>query len=109
MYIPNYRDFYQTSLTPIGPQDLSHLENLCHVDSPHWLIALEGKNVGKEREFFTWNIVVYQADKHGCFYGKEPHYISPSFQSFDEAFSTAKEYKQICMDDCFLTSKKLIS
>lgn len=109
MHFPNYRDFYQSKLIPIGPRDLSVLALPSEEDTPHWLIALEGRNTGKDREYFSWNIVIYKADENGYFNHKEPQFSSSNFHSFNDACKAVKQFTKVCMDDCLLSPKEQIS
>lgn len=105
MYCPNFMEFYQKDIIPIGPKDrralLKHRFTV-NADSSHWLIALDGRPSQSNHLFYTWTVVVYQANADGFFLlKKEPYYLSESFSSFDEACAAAEKIAQFCRMDRF--------
>lgn len=109
MHFPNYRDFYQRGLIPIGPKDQTALGNLSAPDISHWLVALEGKADHRDKEFWVWNIVIFQTNAAGYFHEKQPYFVSSSFDNFHKAYEAATEIKETCERDRLLSSTEKIS
>ncbi|MEH7493418.1 hypothetical protein [Neobacillus niacini] len=93
MKTPNYHDFYQKALIPIGFNDLLSLKEFesYEVDSPstHWLIAVEGEQLPQSKIYFLWKVSIYPADRDGDFNWKKPFYCSPTMESMDRAHELA--------------------
>lgn len=93
MKTPNYHDFYQKALIPIGSNDLLSLKEFdsYEVDSPstHWLIAVEGVQLPQSKIFFHWKVSIYPADCDADFNWKKPFYFSPIMESMDSAHELA--------------------
>ncbi|NHM29576.1 hypothetical protein [Neobacillus terrae] len=104
MYNPNYRDFYQTALIPIGLKDqLALLEAEItpsdQVRSTHWLIALEGEPAFEDTEYYHWKVSIYPADSEGSFSWKHPYFSSQLFDSFNNAAELARSYASFSIND----------
>ncbi|MDF0726283.1 hypothetical protein PY093_06085 [Cytobacillus sp. S13-E01] len=100
---PNYREFYQKPLIPIGESDIQvFLDNDGSSSSfTHWLIALEGSEIEKGKEKFHWKIIVFQTTSEGSFDYNSPHYVSLQIPCVHQAFEMAKEIESKCKSDCF--------
>jgi len=93
MKTPNYHDFYQKALIPIGVNDLVSLQESAayYPNSPstHWLIAVEGVQLPQSKIYYHWKVSIYPADSEGDFNWKKPYYCSPSMELMDHANSLA--------------------
>ena len=93
MKTPNYHDFYQMALVPIGLNDLTSLKQsnaFSHeAVTTHWLIAVEGVQLPQPKIYFHWKVTVYPADCSGEFNWKKPFYSSVNMEWIDEAISLA--------------------
>nr|WP_263328219.1 hypothetical protein [Neobacillus sp. Marseille-Q6967] len=93
MKTPNYHDFYQKALIPIGVNDLAVLKETSSYDrycpSTHWLIAVEGEQLPQPKIYFHWKVSIYPADVEGDFNWKKPFYCSPAMPSMDKAIDLA--------------------
>jgi hypothetical protein len=93
MKTPNYHDFYQKALLPIGINDLkAYHESDCdrpYTRSTHWLIAVEGVQLPQPKIYYHWKVSIYPADCDGDFNWKKPFYCSPSMESMDKAIELA--------------------
>ncbi|MFP7295929.1 hypothetical protein [Neobacillus niacini] len=92
MKTPNYHDFYQKALIPIGCNDLVALKEYesYDFDAPsHWLIAVEGEQLPLSRIYFHWKVSIYPSNVDGDFNWKKPFYCSPIMESMDHAHELA--------------------
>ncbi len=93
MKTPNYHDFYQKALIPIGVNDLVSLQEseAFYPNSPstHWLIAVEGVQLPQQKIYYHWKVSIYAADSEGDFNWKKPYYCSPNMELIDQANSFA--------------------
>ncbi|MEH7177375.1 hypothetical protein [Neobacillus vireti] len=93
MKTPNYHDFYQKALIPIGFNDLLALNEIksFEVGAPatHWLIAVEGVQLSQAKIYFQWKVSVYPSNCNGDFNWKKPFYCSPIMESMDSAHDIA--------------------
>ena len=93
MKTPNYHNFYQKALIPIGLNDLILLKesDSSYLDLPftHWLIAVEGEQLPQPKIYFKWKVSIYPADCDGDFNWKKPFYCSPIMLSMDSAHELA--------------------
>ena len=93
MKTPNYHDFYQKALIPIGLNDLIALKesNAYHSSLPssHWLIAVEGVQLPQPKIYYHWKVSIYPADFEGDFNWKKPFYCSPNMELMDNAIELA--------------------
>jgi hypothetical protein len=93
MKTPNYHDFYQKALIPIGFNDLLALKEFesYDLDSPstHWLIAVEGEQLPQPKIYFNWKVSIYPSKEDGDFNWKKPFYCSPIMESMDSAHELA--------------------
>jgi hypothetical protein len=93
MKTPNYHDFYQKALIPIGFNDLRALKEFesYEIDSnfTHWLIAVEGEQLPQPNIYFLWKVSIYPSNVEGDFNWKKPFYCSPIMQSMDSAHELA--------------------
>ena len=89
MKTPNYHDFYQKALIPIGYNDLIALkESDAYIpNSPytHWLIAVEGVQLPQPTIYYNWKVSIYPADCDGDFNWKKPYYCSVNMELMDQA------------------------
>ncbi|CAH2716537.1 hypothetical protein BACCIP111895_03724 [Neobacillus rhizosphaerae] len=96
MKTPNYHDFYQKALIPIGLKDLTLLKEseAYSPDSPstHWLIAVEGVQLPQKKIYYHWKVSIYPADGEADFNYKKPFYCSPGMMSMDEAIALASSF-----------------
>ncbi|MGX6442144.1 hypothetical protein ACWM35_02765 [Neobacillus sp. K501] len=95
MKTPNYHDFYQKALIPIGVNDLASLQEseLFHYDSPtHWLIAVEGVQLPQPKIYYHWKVSIYPADCEGDFNWRRPFYCSQAMESMDSANHLASSF-----------------
>lgn len=93
MKTPNYHDFYQKALIPIGVNDLLALQESksSYPNSPatHWLIAVEGVQLPQTKIYYHWKVSIYPADCDGDFNWKMPYYCSPNMEFIDQANAIA--------------------
>jgi hypothetical protein len=93
MKTPNYHDFYQKALIPIGFNDLLALKEFesTNFDSPstHWLIAVEGEQLPQPKIYFHWKVSIYPSKEDGDFNWKKPFYCSSIMESMDIAHELA--------------------
>ena len=93
MKTPNYHDFYEKALIPIGLNDQLSLKEseAINPDSPstHWLIAVEGVQITQPKIFYHWKVSVYPADGDGDFNWKKPYYCSTNMKLIDDAIALA--------------------
>lgn len=96
MKTPNYHDFYQKALVPIGLNDLMSLKDsqaYCTGSSlTHWLIAVEGIQLPQPKIYYHWKVSIYPATIDGDFNWKKPYYCSAGMESFDRAIEIASLY-----------------
>lgn len=104
MHFPNYRDFYQKALIPIGNRDRSAI-NASGVTEPpslftHWLIALEGELKPKQPcEYYHWKVSIYPANGDGAFNWNQVYYSSSEMDSIDQAIELARTFETYSMKD----------
>jgi hypothetical protein len=103
MRTPNYHDFYQKALIPIGLNDLQSLkktEAYCP-DHPftHWLIAVEGVQLPQPKIYYHWKVSIYPATDEGDFNWKAPYYCSPHMELIDYANTLASSLVQSSKKD----------
>lgn len=93
MKTPNYHDFYQKALIPIGFNDLLAIKEYesYDIDSPstHWLIAVEGVQLPQAKIYYHWKVSIYHSNYDGDFNWKRPFYCSPIMNSMDRAHELA--------------------
>lgn len=93
MKTPNYHDFYQKALIPIGFNDLAELEKsdatYSSAHATHWLIAVEGEQLPQPKIYFHWKVSIYPANAEGDFNWKKPYYCSPKMACIDDAIRLA--------------------
>jgi hypothetical protein len=93
MKTPNYHDFYEKALIPIGCNDLESLQN-SNAYNPalpftHWLIAVEGVQLPQPKIYYHWKVSIYPATNDGDFNWKTPYYCSPNMELIDYAITLA--------------------
>lgn len=102
---PNFHDFYQRNLIPIGKKDLNFIQTNKHdKNSSYWLIALEGQCAEQVSTPYHWNISIYLADTEGSFLFQQPYFRSSSYNCFHAAFDQAKEYESFGKNDLLTTT-----
>jgi len=93
MKTPNYHDFYEKALIPIGISDLQSLQNSnAYCPSKpftHWLIAVEGVLLPQPEIYYHWKVSIYPATAEGDFNWKTPYYCSPDMELMDYANTLA--------------------
>jgi hypothetical protein len=103
MKTPNYHDFYQKALIPIGLNDLISLQESesFYPDSPstHWLIAVEGVQISQPKIYYHWKVSIYPADGEGDFNWKKPYYCSPNMELIDHANELASSFVKLSKKD----------
>lgn len=96
MKTPNYHDFYQKALIPIGLNDLMSLKDsdayIPGSPSTHWLIAVEGVQLPQPKIYYHWKVSIYPADSEGDFNWKQPYYCSANMESIDSAIKLASSF-----------------
>ncbi|WP_210366296.1 hypothetical protein [Bacillus sp. REN3] len=94
-----YRDFYDKALIPAGANDRKAFLELQQDMLPgHLLIGLQGqKATGKE--YYHWNVLVYQTDSAGFADGAPPVYTSSSYDRFDDAVEAARKLENEVRND----------
>ncbi|OLO29021.1 hypothetical protein BTR23_16745 [Alkalihalophilus pseudofirmus] len=103
-FIPNFGEFYQKPLVPIGENDrilaLEKLPNTeLHEGFSHWLIALEGTEISQNSNFYQWRVLVYPAKKCGQFECFHPYFVSAYFPTMDDALTFTKEIEKRASQD----------
>ncbi|HEY2420311.1 MAG TPA: hypothetical protein VGI04_02790 [Neobacillus sp.] len=108
MKTPNYHDFYQKALIPIGLNDLMVFQAsepfLFSPSSTHWLIAVEGVQLPQAKIYYHWKVSIYPADCDGDFNWKKPFYCSPAIVSIDDANDLAREFITHSQNDQLYTN-----
>lgn len=96
MKTPNYHDFYQVALVPIGLADMKALKSsdaYYQALSPtHWLIVVEGVQLPQQKIYFHWKVSVYPADSKGDFNWKKPYYCSHNMELIEHAIKLASSF-----------------
>ncbi|PLS06360.1 hypothetical protein [Neobacillus cucumis] len=103
MKTPNYHDFYEKALVPIGLNDLKSLQKsdaYCP-DQPftHWLIAVEGVQLPQPKIYYHWKVSIYPATIDGDFNWKAPYYCSTNMELIDYANTLASSLVQSSKKD----------
>lgn len=110
MNSPNYRNFYQKALIPIGLKDQTAMMDLkYHKKSPpllstHWLIALESIPTSSLKEYDYWKVFIYPSHSDHSFQWEQPFYSSPEMESLDQALSVARRLETCCKGDELLST-----
>ncbi len=109
MSYPNFRDFYQKALIPIGLNDRTAFSandiSFPALLSTHWLIALEGEeNPEQQRDYYYWKVSIYSANAEGNFNWDQAFYTSPPIDSIDEAIKLARTVETYSKNDELHTS-----
>lgn len=93
MKTPNYHDFYQMALIPIGKRDKTALieSDAAKPESPitHWLIAVEGVQLPQAKIYFHWKVTIYPATSDTDFNWQTPFYSSENMEEIDNAIVLA--------------------
>ncbi|WP_042374405.1 hypothetical protein [Neobacillus jeddahensis] len=93
MKTPNYHDFYEKALIPIGLNDMRSLQEsdayTSRLEQTHWLIAVEGVQLPQPKIYYQWKVSIYPANAEGDFNWKKPFYCSTNMKLIDEAISLA--------------------
>jgi hypothetical protein len=111
MKTPNYHDFYQMALVPIGLNDRIALketgEYLHDASLTHWLIAVEGVQLPLKKIYFYWKVTIYPSTSEGDFNWKKPYYSSGDMKIMDWAISLASTLITASKKDQLSSSTKL--
>lgn len=103
MQTPNYRDFYQKALIPIGLNDMMALKEsgIQQIDSPttHWLVGIQGETIQQPKGYYHWKVSIYPSNYEGAFDWNHPFYCSDLMQSMDNAINLAKTFIDCCQND----------
>ncbi|XJZ28302.1 hypothetical protein ACF5W4_05775 [Bacillota bacterium Lsc_1132] len=104
MSYPNFRDFYQKALIPIGNNDRTVFSSedvsFPPLLSTHWLIALEGElKPEQSRDYYYWKVSIYSANADGTFNWDQAFYTSPGIDSIDEAIELARTFETYSKND----------
>lgn len=106
MHFPNYRDFYQKSIIPMGSNDQSVLSGSDisphTAGHTHWLIALEGET-RQDKLFYVWKVTIYPADSEGSFDPANQFFSSSEYDCINKAFEYARELEQHGKNDVLLS------
>lgn len=103
---PNFTEFYQVALRPIGDVDKQILHNTLkgEIDqfsfATHWLIAIEGNPVKKEIDYYHWRVLVYPSNRDGVFHYHFPHFVSSYLKKIDDAISLTRKLIYKAKNDC---------
>jgi hypothetical protein len=100
----NFNEFYQKSPIPISENDRFSIQKDVRYEKvfkhfTHWLIALEGSDLGRPNQNYQWRVVIYPADEFGAFNFKYPFFRSTFMTSFNEAFEFSKEIEMKAKQD----------
>lgn len=107
---PNYRDFYQKALIPIGLKDQAALLDLDFHQAnqtlfpSHWLIALESVLASSIKEYYHWKVSIYPSNFHGTFQWDHPFYSFPPLESIDNALEIVRMLEAYCKSDELLAT-----
>lgn len=108
MRTPNYHDFYQKALVPIGLNDRMTLmeSESYHPEASltHWLIAIEGVQLSQPKIYFHWKVSIYPATSDGDFNWKKPFFCSTIIESMDKAIELASSLVTFSKDDTLSSS-----
>lgn len=102
---PNYRDFYQRALIPIGLKDKAVLtESITNHSDPylfstHWLIAIEAVLCTKAKEYYHWKVSIYPSDSEGSYLWNHAFYCSSPMESLDRVIELAQAYEAYSRND----------
>ncbi|WP_042455917.1 hypothetical protein [Neobacillus dielmonensis] len=110
MKTPNYHDFYQVALVPIGMNDLKVLkesDSCSGRNYTHWLIAVEGVQLPDPKIYFHWRVTIYPADCEGDFNWQRPYFVSTASESMDIAIKLASNLVSSSKNDSLIFSTKL--
>jgi hypothetical protein len=111
---PNFGEFYQKALIPIGDVDKSILHHTLKGEfeqftfATHWLIALEGNPILRGSDHYHWRVMVYPSNRDSVFHYKFPHFVSEYIKNMDTAIVLARTLENqarnagICSCSCQL-------
>lgn len=103
MRTPNYHDFYEMAMVPIGHKDLMALrESDAFIPEylfTHWLIAVEGVQLPQAKIFFHWKVSIYPASEDGYFNWRKPYYCSRHMEIIDHAISLGSSFVSFAKND----------
>jgi len=89
-----YRDFYQKSLVPA---ELSDQESFLGIQpdlfTTHLMIGLQGHQE-EGKNFYQWNVIIYQSDSSGIYDARKPVYVSEKLDRFDDALDEARKLEK---------------
>lgn len=96
---PNYCEFYQRPLVPIGESDFIKIQE--NQLTTHWLIAIEGYETKCRSKVDHWKVFVFLSDVNGTFEYHKPLFNSAPLSSMHSAIAFAKEIEDKCKYDQF--------
>jgi len=107
---PNYHDFYQIALVPIGKNDrlaLNESDAFMGMTCTHWLIAVEGVQLYEPKIYFHWKVTIYPADHEGDFDWTNPFFVSSASKCMDNAIQLASSLVSSSKNDHLTVSTEL--
>lgn len=108
MYYPNFHDFYQKALIPMGSNDSILVAKNSFSQATHWLIALENElKPQQSSEYYHWKVSIYPADAEGSFNWNQVLYSSSGMDSIDEAMELARTFESYSKTDILHTANLL--
>lgn len=103
--VPYFREFYQKASIVIGESDrLSLAESQVSENHSHWLIALEGEEL--ENGGIHWKVVTYPSDISGLFDYVTPYFVSPFYESINDAIECITRIASLAKQDQLRTVHK---
>lgn len=104
--LPNFKEFYQKGLVPIGAKDKDFLLSADNqTEATHWLIAVEGEQDDQLNEQYRWKVSMYLSDNFGSFISRQPYYSSTEIPSVHTAFDKAAELEFTSRNDSLTTTE----
>lgn len=103
MRTPNYHDFYQVALIPIGFNDFGALKDTDAYEAnsafTHWLIAVEGVQLSQKKTYFHWKVSIYPVNSEQDFNWKKPYYCSANMELMEQALTLASSLAAASKND----------
>ncbi|WP_026692235.1 hypothetical protein [Peribacillus kribbensis] len=99
-WFPGYGEFYQRALLQMGQSDSASWQNEREDEAPtHWLIALQGYPKDPFSDFYSWEILIYEATSHGSFHYEHPFYRSEVYTCIHKAYDMSRAFTEMARDD----------
>lgn len=108
-YYPNFKDFYQRAIIPMGAGRDHFLKEVMERDTyqemthwfpaiqemTHWFVAIEGSLRQSDPEYFHWKVIVFPSREDGSYqHSIDPYYESKQFDTINESF----EYSRVVIN-----------